>query len=159
MTQSEFLHEYESINEFIEQTKDKVRGYSLSQLFNAVVLSVCLIFATLILMVCSAHAETGSASYYTFKSCRAEGTSGYFTASGERFDENAMTCAMRSRAWGKHYRVTNLDNGKSVIVRNNDFGPNKRLHKQGRIIDLSKGAFQSIADLKKGIIKVSVVEI
>jgi len=101
-----------------------------------------------------AWAET--ASYYTYDSCVREGTSGVWTASGERFDENALTCAMRSRDFGKFYKVTNLDNGKSVIVRHNDFGPNKKLWKKGRIVDLSKGAFEKIADLKTGVINVKV---
>ena len=107
------------------------------------------------LLLCStAYADT--ASYYTYESCRKEGTSGVFTASGERFDENALTCAMRNRDFGGMYKVTNLDNGKSVIVRCNDFGPNKKLYQKGRVIDLSKGAFLRIADLKQGVITVSV---
>lgn len=100
-----------------------------------------------------------TASYYTYESCVKEGTSGVWTASGERFDENDMTCAMRRRDWGTMFRVTNLANGKSVIVRLNDFGPNKKLHDKGRIIDLSKGAFEKIADLKTGVINVKVEEI
>jgi rare lipoprotein A len=100
------------------------------------------------------NAET--ASWYSTQSCQKEGTSGIFTASGEKFDENALTCAMRSRDFGKYYRVTNLANGKSVIVKHNDFGPNKKLHKKGRIVDLSKGAFKAIANLKRGIVNVKV---
>ena len=106
-----------------------------------------------------AWAFADTASYYTYESCRREGTSGVWTASGERFDENDLTCAMRRRDWGTKFKVTNLANGKSVIVRLNDFGPNKRLHDNGRIIDLSKGAFQSIADLSKGVINVRVEEV
>jgi rare lipoprotein A len=116
----------------------------------AVVLFFCLTFSS----CTSAFAET--ASYYTYQSCVREGTSGVWTASGERFNENDLTCALRSRDFGKSYKVTNLDNGKSVIVRHNDFGPNKKLHNKGRIIDLSKGAFQSIANLKTGVINVKV---
>lgn len=97
-----------------------------------------------------------TASYYTYESCVREGTSGVWTASGERFDENDLTCAMRRRDWGTMIKVTNLANGKSVIVRLNDFGPNKKLHDQGRIIDLSKGAFEKIASLKQGVINVKV---
>jgi len=100
------------------------------------------------------NAET--ASWYSTQSCQKEGTSGIFTASGEKFDENALTCAMRSRDFGKYYRITNLDNGKSVVVCHTDFGPNKKLWKKGRIVDLSKGAFRKIADLRKGIINVKV---
>lgn len=64
------------------------------------------------------------------------GFHGKRTASGERFDQNAMTAAMPGRAYlGRHYRVTR--GGKSVDVRVNDVGPAKRT---GRGIDLSKGA-------------------
>ncbi len=101
-------------------------------------------------------ADFGTASYYTTDSCLREGTSGYYTASGDRFIDTDLTCAMRSRQFGKRYKVTNVVNNKFVIVTHNDFGPNKKLYKKGRIIDLSKGAFEKIADLKKGIIKVKV---
>jgi rare lipoprotein A len=105
--------------------------------------------------------EIGWASYYTAKSCQKEGTSGIWTASGEKYNENDLTCARRSREWGSVWKVTNLSNGKSVIVRQNDFGPNKKLYKKGRIIDLSKGAFCFITPFyqTKGIIKVKVERI
>lgn len=117
------------------------------------------IFIILLVMFscCIAHADT--ASYYTTKSCQYEGTSGIYTANGERYDENGLTCALRSREWGGLYKVTNLANGKSVIVRHNDFGPNKKLWNKGRKIDLSKEAFKSIASLSKGIINVKIERI
>lgn len=108
------------------------------------------------IFISTAQATGLTASYYTYESCKREGTSGVWTASGERFNENDLTCAMRSRQWGKRFKVTNLKNGKSVIVRHNDFGPNKKLATQGRIIDLSKAAFAKIANLKQGVISVSV---
>lgn len=98
-------------------------------------------------------------SWYSVESCKREGTSGIWTASGEKFNENDMTCAMRNRDFGKHYKVTNLENGKSVIVKHNDFGPNKKLWNKGRRIDLSKAAFAAIADLKSGVVEVRVEEI
>jgi len=104
-------------------------------------------------------AASHSASYYTFKSCKREGTSGVWTASGERFNENDLTCALRSRDFGGLYRVTNLKNGKSVVVRHNDYGPNKKLHAKGRIIDLSRGAFLRLAPLSDGVIPVKVERI
>jgi rare lipoprotein A len=67
-----------------------------------------------------------------------------------------MTCAMRRRDFGGLYKVCNLDNGKCVVVRQNDFGPNKKLHDAGRIVDLSKGAFRKIAPPWKGIVRVTV---
>ena len=97
-----------------------------------------------------------TASWYSYQSCRREGTSGVWTASGEMFNENSLTAAMWKVRFGTRVRVTNLQNGKSVIVRINDRGPAKRLVKKGRIIDLSKGAFMAIASLKSGIIQVRV---
>lgn len=114
------------------------------------------LLAASILITAPAFAAEGIASYYTAASCKREGTSGIWTASQERFDENALTCALPHRRFGGKYKVTNLDNGRSVVVRHNDLGPNKKLQKAGRIIDLSKGAFERIASTKKGLIRVRV---
>ena len=76
-----------------------------------------------------------------------------YTASGEEFDPNKLTCASWDYSFGTKLLVTNLENGKSVVVRVNDRGPAKRL---GRLIDLTREAFRRIADLKKGLIKVKV---
>ena len=112
------------------------------------------IILTLVIFTSCVRAET--ASYYTYESCVREGTSGVWTASGERFDEDALTAAMWGVPFGTYVKVTNLANNKSVIVRINDRGPAKRLVKKGRVIDLSKGAFEKIADLRMGVIKVRV---
>lgn len=84
------------------------------------------------------------------------------TASGEPFSEEALICALRHRRFGSFYRVTNLATGKSVVVRHTDFGP--ALQWRGRdlsdrVIDLSKAAFRRIADLRQGLIEVSVEEV
>ena len=97
-----------------------------------------------------------TASWYDTKSCQKEGTSGVYTASGARFNDEAYTCAIRSRNFGKSYRVTNLKNGKSVVVLHNDFGPARKLVQKGRVIDLSRGAFSAIAPLSDGVIPVKV---
>ena len=108
-------------------------------------------------MTVYAYPLQGTASYYTRRSCRREGTSGVRTASRERYNENALTCAIRNKAlFGRYLKITNLANGKSVIVRVNDFGPNRRLFRRGRIVDLSKAAFCKIANPKKGVIKVKI---
>lgn len=99
-----------------------------------------------------AHAET--ASWYSFDSCVKEGTSGRYTASGERFNENALTAASWQYPFGQKIKVTNLKNDKSVIVKISDRGPAKRLVKKGRVIDLSKAAFNRIASLSDGVIPV-----
>jgi len=74
------------------------------------------------------------------------------TASGERFDNYAMTAAHKTLPFGTEVKVTNLNNGKSVSVRINDRGP----FVKGRIIDLSRAAFSQIADLDRGLVKVEI---
>lgn len=91
--------------------------------------------------------EIGKASFYTVKS------SGLITANGERYNEDALTCASMSHKFNTLLRVTNIENGKSVVVRVNDTGNFK---KYGRILDLSKGAFSRIANLKEGVIKIKI---
>jgi rare lipoprotein A len=84
-----------------------------------------------------------------------------YNADGSKFDENAFTCAMRSRDFGKHYKVINLANNKSVIVLHRDYNPFKKYKGRDmsdRVIDLTKAAFMQIADLKEGLIKVKVEE-
>ncbi|PJI48917.1 MAG: septal ring lytic transglycosylase RlpA family lipoprotein [Pseudomonas sp.] len=85
---------------------------------------------------------------------RAEGTASYYgkahhgkrTASGERFNQNALTAAHRTLPFGTRVKVTNLDNGRSVVVRINDRGPFGR----GRIIDVSKAAAEQLNMLRSG---------
>ncbi len=75
------------------------------------------------------------------------------TANMERFDDSQLTCAMWDMPFNTILKVTNLENGKFVIVRVNDRGPARRLN---RTIDLTKTAFSRIADLEKGLTDVSV---
>jgi len=100
----------------------------------------------------------GQASYYTEESVRREGNSGVM-ANGEVFDEDAFTCAMWDKPFGTLVRVTNIENGRSVVVELTDRGPAKRLVKKGRIIDLSKAAFERIAGLRDGLVPVRVEEV
>jgi rare lipoprotein A len=76
---------------------------------------------------------------------------GNYTKSGEIFDKNKLTAASNKLPLGALIKVTNKDNGKSVVVKINDTGamPN-------HVIDLSEKAFKKIADLKTGRIKVKV---
>lgn len=80
------------------------------------------------------------------------------TASGEIFDSRLMTAAMRSpMKLGTRVKVTDLDNGRSVVVKVNDRGP---FHKDAsgnfdRVIDLSAGAAAVIGlDIQKGLARV-----
>jgi rare lipoprotein A len=91
--------------------------------------------------------QTGLASYYADK------YQGRRTANGEHFNQNAQTAAHRTLSFGTRVKVTNLSNGKSVIVRINDRGP----FIKGRVINLSKSAFSTIANPRMGLIEVIVV--
>ncbi|WP_375057936.1 septal ring lytic transglycosylase RlpA family protein [Zobellella sp. DQSA1] len=69
------------------------------------------------------------------------------TASGERFNKNALTAAHKTLPFGSRVRVTNLNNQRSVVVRINDRGPYTR----GRIIDLSEQAARELNMLRAGV--------
>lgn len=89
---------------------------------------------------------SGMASYYGNE------FAGKRTASGERFDPQGFTAAHRTLAFGSKLRVTNLANGKEVVVRVNDRGP----WGGGRVIDISLGAAKKIGMHKSGTAKVSI---
>ncbi|MBE2280794.1 MAG: septal ring lytic transglycosylase RlpA family protein [Ignavibacteriaceae bacterium] len=75
------------------------------------------------------------------------GFHGNFTSSGEIYDQEDFTCAHRALPFGTVLRVTNLNNGKSVVVRVTDRGPVSTYFE----IDLSKAAFREIEDLNAGV--------
>ena len=92
---------------------------------------------------------TGRASYYC---CEHHGRA---TASGEIFNQNAMTAAMPNRSeLGRSYRVTHA--GRSVVVRITDTGG---FAKYGRVIDLSRASFERLAPLGRGVIEVCLVRV
>lgn len=74
------------------------------------------------------------------------------TASGERWWNFKMVAAHRTLPMGTILRVTNLENGKSVKVRVIDRGP----YKEGRIVDVSKGAARKLGFLDAGVTRVKV---
>jgi rare lipoprotein A len=90
--------------------------------------------------------QTGEASYY------ADAFIGRTTASGERYDPDALTAAHRSLPFGTRVRVTRLEGGQSVVVRINDRGPFIR----GRIIDLSHAAARRLDMIREGVVPVTV---
>lgn len=92
---------------------------------------------------------SGGASFY------GEKWNGRRTANGEIFNTYELTAAHKSLPFGTKVKVVNKTNGKSVVVRINDRGP----FVKGRTIDLSKKAFQSIASIKKGVLKDSEIDI
>ncbi|MFC4054376.1 septal ring lytic transglycosylase RlpA family protein [Actinomadura syzygii] len=75
---------------------------------------------------------------------------GQMTASGESFDPSELTAAHKTLPMGTKVRVTNKNNGRSVIVRINDRGP----YAGGRCLDLSKAAMQKVGGTGSGVIPV-----
>ncbi len=100
------------------------------------------------------YAPTDKAAY------RAEGTASWYgpdfhgrpTANGERYDMHGISAAHRTMPLPSYARVTNLDNGRSIIVRVNNRGPFVR----NRIIDLSIGTARALDFYRKGIARVQV---
>src|SRR5579863_2267712 len=80
------------------------------------------------------------------------GFAGHPTSTGESYNPEALTAASKTLPLGSHVRVTNPDNGRSVVVRINDRGPYVR----GRSLDLSHGAARQIGLTGKGVGRVQV---
>jgi len=90
--------------------------------------------------------KTGMASWYHDK------FHGRKTANGDIFSQKKLTCASNLYALGTWLKITNLVNGRSVLVRVND----RMSVKMKRVVDLSKAAAQTIGIEKAGVGKVSV---
>jgi rare lipoprotein A len=88
--------------------------------------------------------QVGTASWY------GDNFDGKPTASGEPYDMYDMTAAHLTLPMGSYVKVTNLKNGKAVVVRVNDRGPIV----PGRIIDLSYGAAQALQIRQRGLQRV-----
>lgn len=94
----------------------------------------------------SSWTQSGRVSWY------GPGFHGRQTASGEIFDSGEFTMAHRSLPLGSRVRVTNLDNGRSVVLRVNDRGP----YVGGRIADLSRAAAGSLDFLDDGVVQARI---
>ena len=94
----------------------------------------------------SQEPQKGKASYYSKRATGAR------TSSGDRLHHDSLTCAHRTHPFGTMLRVTNPQNGKSVVVKVTDRGPYGR----GRIIDLSWRAAKELDILAKGVAMVTV---
>ena len=93
--------------------------------------------------------ETGTASWY------GPGFHGKSTANGERYDQSDRTAAHRTLQMPAIVRVTNLENGRSTVVRVNDRGPFAR----ARVIDLSRTAAEEIDMVGKGTARVRIEQL
>lgn len=85
----------------------------------------------------------GLASYYSYPGR---------TANGERYDPKQLTAAHRSLPFGTKLQVTNMNSGRSVVVRVNDRGPFIR----GRVVDVSYAAARELDLLRSGTAKVKL---
>ena len=88
--------------------------------------------------------STGLASYFASR------YEGHATASGARYEEARLTAAHRTLPVGTRVRVTNVENGRSVVVTVIDRGP----FKSGRVIDVSKRAASDLGFLRQGTTRV-----
>ncbi|WP_041942046.1 septal ring lytic transglycosylase RlpA family protein [Weeksella virosa] len=92
----------------------------------------------------SSEVATGIVSWYGDK------FHGRKTASGKIYDKNELTAAHKTLPFGTKVRVTNIKNGKSVVVEINDRGP----FIKSRVLDLSKAAFSEIGKTSSGVMQV-----
>jgi rare lipoprotein A len=90
------------------------------------------------------YLEEGLASYY------GPGFAGRPTASGEKFNPQALTAAHRTLPFGSCLRVVDMESGRSVEVRVNDRGPFVR----GRVVDVSLAAAKQLGLVEKGLSRV-----
>jgi rare lipoprotein A len=93
--------------------------------------------------------HNGVASWYS------NSLDGTKTATGEIFRQTKFTAASNHIPLNRWVRVTNVRNGKSVIVRIND-RMHPKMARKGRVVDLSRVAFQQIGALKSGLLRVKV---
>jgi len=87
--------------------------------------------------------ESGKMSWYSVKA-----NGGTVTASGEAFSDSGRTAAHRTLPFGTKVKVTNLENGKTAVVRITDRGP----FIKGRIIDVSIGVARELDFVGRGVV-------
>ncbi|MDB5473124.1 MAG: septal ring lytic transglycosylase RlpA family protein [Devosia sp.] len=112
-------------------------------------LSVAALAAALLSLPTAAYAQCGGASWY------GPGFNGKRAASGEIFNENAMTAAHRSLPFGTQLLVTDQSSGRQIKVTINDRGP---FHGK-RIIDLSKAAANELGFRNRGTTSVCISQL
>ncbi len=103
------------------------------------------------------YQETGIASWYGEETRRQKG--GHMTANGEAFDPMGLTAAHKYLPLPTNVKVTNLENGRTIVVRVNDRGPFPSVNNPNsgkRIIDLSYGAAKRLGYHRKGLARVRV---
>lgn len=94
--------------------------------------------------------EVGTASFYSYE------CAGLPMANGKPFDPELRTCASWFYQFGTVLEVRSVESGRSTRVVVTDRGPNRRFVKKGRIVDLSRRAFEDICNPAQGLTKVTV---
>jgi len=103
------------------------------------------------------YEETGTASSYGYETLDKE--EGYMTANGEAFDPDGLTAAHKRLPLPTYAKITNLENGASVVVRVNDRGPFPGIdnfNSGAEIIELSRGAARRLGFYEEGTAQVKV---
>ncbi len=103
------------------------------------------------------YRATGTASWYGYETSRSK--YGHMTANGEAFDPEGLTAAHKYLPLPTHVKVTNLENGRFIILRVNDRGPfpsDRNPSSGGRILDVSAGAAKLLGFYHKGLAKVQI---
>lgn len=121
-------------------------------MFKHIVVAAALVTGCLTLVtgdVAASSNQCGTASWY------GPGFNGKRAASGEIFNQNAMTAAHKSLPFGSMVKVVNQKTGKSITVEINDRGP----YHGGRIIDLSKAAANRLGIIQAGTGKVCITKV
>ncbi len=93
--------------------------------------------------------KSGLASFYSTK------MNGHRTASGQRFNSNALTAASKEYPLGTKLKLTNTGNNRSVIVRVNDRGPNIK----GRDISVTRRAARQLGFIKAGTAQLTILPV
>ena len=127
-----------------------VRRTVITALASCLLLLPCFVGAPALAHVPRTHSDPATASSTTVLRGRASWYGSYFqgkrTSSGERYNRHAYTCAHKTLPFGTRLRVTNVKNGKSVIVRVSDRGP----FRHQRILDLSEAAAHPLGIVECG---------
>lgn len=109
-------------------------------------LNILFIFSLHFCAFSQTETASGTASYYSNE------FQGRKTASGEKYDKNKFTAAHRTYPFGTKLKVTNITNGKSVVVTVNDRGP----YSKQRLIDLSYAAAKQLDIIRQGVAQVHI---
>lgn len=123
--------------------KDAVQNYRNR---HCIMLCIALLLHVFLFSTTAHAQQRGKATYYSKRATGAR------TSDGSRLHHDSLTCAHRTYPFGTMVKVTNLSNGKSVVVKVTDRGPFSR----GRIIDLSYRAAQEIGMLSAGVAMVEL---